>query len=53
MSALNLAVGEELAKVSADDKPIVYVILAISLVALAFAALFAREVLSAGRARRR
>jgi K(+)-stimulated pyrophosphate-energized sodium pump len=49
MSALNLAVGEELAKVDSSDKLIVYLILLTSLGALGFAALFAREVLSAGQ----
>ena len=41
--------GEDLAGVAAGDKVIVYLILLISLVALGFAALFAREVLSAGQ----
>ena len=49
MPALNLAVGEELAQVDSDDKLIVYIIGLIAFVALAFAALFAREVLSAGQ----
>jgi K(+)-stimulated pyrophosphate-energized sodium pump len=50
MSALHLAVsGEELASVADGDKFLVYLILLISLVALAFAAVFAREVLAAGQ----
>jgi K(+)-stimulated pyrophosphate-energized sodium pump len=50
MSVLPLAVsGEDLASVADSDKPIVYLILLTSLVALGFAALFAREVLSAGQ----
>jgi K(+)-stimulated pyrophosphate-energized sodium pump len=49
MSALNLAVGEDLASVADGDKVIVYLILLISLVALAFAAVFAKEVLAAGQ----
>ncbi len=50
MSALNLAVsGEDLANVADSDKPIVYLILLTSLVALGFAAVFAKEVLAAGQ----
>jgi K(+)-stimulated pyrophosphate-energized sodium pump len=50
MSALHLAVsGEDLASVADGDKGLVYLILLISLVALGFAALFAREVLAAGQ----
>jgi K(+)-stimulated pyrophosphate-energized sodium pump len=50
MSVLPLAVsGEDLASVADSDKPIVYLILLTSLIALGFAALFAREVLSAGQ----
>ena len=49
MSALNLAVGEDLASVADGDKVIVYLILLTSLVALGFAALFAKEVLAAGQ----
>ena len=37
--------GEDLATFSDGDKPIVYLILLTSLVALGFAALFAKEVL--------
>ena len=44
-----LAQAEGLAGVSDDDRLIVYLILLTSLVALGFAALFAREVLSAGQ----
>ena len=48
--AIDLAVdGEQLASVNAGDNLIVYLILLTSLVALAFAALFAREVLAAGQ----
>ena len=48
--AIDLAVdGEQLASVNAGDNLIVYLILATSLVALAFAALFAKEVLAAGQ----
>ena len=49
MSALPLAAEstEKLASVLSDDKPLLYVILAVSLVALGFAGQFAREVLSA------
>ena len=47
---LDLAVdGEQLASVNGDDNLIVYLILLTSLVALGFAALFAKEVLSAGQ----
>jgi K(+)-stimulated pyrophosphate-energized sodium pump len=49
MSALNLAVGEDLASVADGDMVIVYLILLTSLVALGFAALFGREVLAAGQ----
>jgi K(+)-stimulated pyrophosphate-energized sodium pump len=49
MSALNLAVGEDLASVADSDRVIVYLILLTSLVALGFAALFAKEVLAAGQ----
>ncbi|TAL22185.1 MAG: sodium-translocating pyrophosphatase [Frankiales bacterium] len=50
MSSAHLAVsGEDLASVADGDKPIVYLILLTSLVALGFAALFAREVLAAGQ----
>jgi K(+)-stimulated pyrophosphate-energized sodium pump len=50
MSALDLAVsGEDLASVADGDRPIVYLILLTSLVALGFAGLFAREVLAAGQ----
>ena len=50
MSALNLAVnGEDLANVADGDRPIVYLILLVSLVALGFAAVFAKEVLAAGQ----
>jgi K(+)-stimulated pyrophosphate-energized sodium pump len=38
---------EKLASVLSDDKPLLYVIMAVSAVALGFAAVFAREVLSA------
>jgi K(+)-stimulated pyrophosphate-energized sodium pump len=41
--------GEGLASVDSDDKVIIYLILLISLIALAFAGLFAREVLAAGQ----
>ncbi len=48
--AIDLAVdGEQLASVDAGDNLIVYLILLTSLVALGFAALFAREVLAAGQ----
>ncbi|MDP9182683.1 MAG: sodium-translocating pyrophosphatase [Actinomycetota bacterium] len=49
MSALPFAADttEKLASVLSDDKPILYVILVIAAVALAFAGQFAREVLSA------
>ena len=48
--AIHLAVdGEQLASVDAGDDLIVYLILLTSLVALGFAALFAREVLAAGQ----
>ncbi|HUR50783.1 MAG TPA: sodium-translocating pyrophosphatase [Mycobacteriales bacterium] len=49
MLALPLAADttEELASVLSDDKPLLFVILAVALVALGFAGLFAREVLSA------
>ena len=48
MSALHLAAGgDRLASVVPDDKPVLYVILVVSLVALGFAGLFAREVLAA------
>jgi K(+)-stimulated pyrophosphate-energized sodium pump len=50
MSATPLAVvGEDLASVAEGDRLLVYLILVISLVALGFAAVFAREVLSAGQ----
>ncbi|MEX2289934.1 MAG: sodium-translocating pyrophosphatase [Mycobacteriales bacterium] len=50
LAALNLAVsGEDLASVADSDKPIVYLILLTSLVALGFAAVFAKEVLAAGQ----
>ncbi|MFP5369672.1 MAG: sodium/proton-translocating pyrophosphatase, partial [Actinomycetes bacterium] len=50
MSALPLAVsGEDLASVADSDNWIVYLILLTSLVALGFAALFAKEVLAAGQ----
>jgi K(+)-stimulated pyrophosphate-energized sodium pump len=50
MSALHLAVsGEDLATVAEGDSWIVYLILLTSLVALGFAALFAKEVLAAGQ----
>ncbi|HVM27646.1 MAG TPA: sodium-translocating pyrophosphatase [Mycobacteriales bacterium] len=50
MSVLHLAApGEDLAQVADGDRILVYLILLISLVALGFAALFAREVLSAGQ----
>ena len=44
--------GEALAPVAAGDEPIVYLILLTSLVALGFAALFAKEVLAAGQGTR-
>jgi K(+)-stimulated pyrophosphate-energized sodium pump len=50
MSALHLAAsGEDLASVASGDRALVYLILLISLVALGFAAVFAREVLAAGQ----
>jgi K(+)-stimulated pyrophosphate-energized sodium pump len=50
MSALTLAAeGERLASVTGNGKTIVTVILLISLVALGFAAVFAKEVLAAGQ----
>jgi K(+)-stimulated pyrophosphate-energized sodium pump len=50
MSALHLAVsGEDLATVAEGDSWIVYLILLTSLVAIGFAALFAKEVLAAGQ----
>jgi K(+)-stimulated pyrophosphate-energized sodium pump len=50
MSPLHLAVsGEDLASVADGDKFLVYLILLTSLVALAFAGVFAREVLAAGQ----
>jgi K(+)-stimulated pyrophosphate-energized sodium pump len=49
MSALTLAAGGDLASVADDDKILVYLILLTSLVALGFAAVFAREVLAAGQ----
>ncbi|MGI8536540.1 MAG: sodium-translocating pyrophosphatase [Mycobacteriales bacterium] len=49
-AALPLAVsGEDLASVAAGDKAIIYLILLTSLVALGFAAVFAKEVLAAGQ----
>ncbi len=48
MLALPLAAkGSDLASVLSDDKPLLYIILVVSLVALGFAGLFAREVLAA------
>jgi K(+)-stimulated pyrophosphate-energized sodium pump len=48
VSALPLAAETaDLASVLSDDKPILYVILAVAVVALGFAGLFAREVISA------
>ncbi len=48
MFALPLAAeGDDLAKVLSDDKPLLYLILVVALVALGFAGLFAREVLAA------
>ena len=49
MFALPLAAeeGTDLASVLSGDKPLLYLILVVALVALAFAGLFAREVLSA------
>ncbi|HUR12943.1 MAG TPA: sodium-translocating pyrophosphatase [Mycobacteriales bacterium] len=49
MSALPLAADttEKLASVLSDDKPLLYVILVVAVVALGFAGLFAREVLAA------
>ena len=41
--------GEDLATFADADRPIVYLILLTSLIALGFAALFAREVLAAGQ----
>jgi len=50
MSAPYLAAaGGDLASVAAGDKALVYLVLLTSLVALGFAALFAREVLAAGQ----
>jgi K(+)-stimulated pyrophosphate-energized sodium pump len=50
MSALHLAVsGEDLASVADGDKALIYLILLISLVALVFAVVFAKEVLAAGQ----
>jgi K(+)-stimulated pyrophosphate-energized sodium pump len=50
ISSASLAVsGEDLASVADSDKPILYLILLTSLVALGFAALFAKEVLAAGQ----
>jgi K(+)-stimulated pyrophosphate-energized sodium pump len=50
ISTASLAVsGEDLASVADSDKPILYLILLTSLVALGFAALFAKEVLAAGQ----
>jgi K(+)-stimulated pyrophosphate-energized sodium pump len=50
MSALHLAqIGEELTPVADGDKGLIYLILLTSLIALGFAALFAREVLAAGQ----
>jgi K(+)-stimulated pyrophosphate-energized sodium pump len=50
MSAITLAqTGEELASVADGDDVIVYLILLTSLVALGFAAVFAKEVLAAGQ----
>jgi K(+)-stimulated pyrophosphate-energized sodium pump len=46
VSALPMA-SADLASVLSDDKPILYVIIVVALVALGFAGLFAREVLSA------
>ena len=48
-SAVLAVEGEQLASVSPGDDLIVYLILATSLVALGFAAVFAREVLAAGQ----
>jgi K(+)-stimulated pyrophosphate-energized sodium pump len=47
MSALTLAAGEDLASLADGDRTIIVVVLLASLVALAFAAVFAREVLAA------
>jgi K(+)-stimulated pyrophosphate-energized sodium pump len=49
LSALPLAADttEKLASVLSDDKPLLYVIIGVAVVALAFAGVFAREVLSA------
>jgi len=48
VSALPLAADTaELASVLSDDKPLLYLILVVALVALAFAGVFAREVISA------
>jgi K(+)-stimulated pyrophosphate-energized sodium pump len=47
MSALHLAAEAKLPTYLSDDRPILIVILAVSLVALAFAGLFAKEVLAA------
>jgi K(+)-stimulated pyrophosphate-energized sodium pump len=50
MSALHLAADSNgLASVVSGDKPLLYVILVIALVALVFAAVFAKEVLAAGQ----
>ncbi|MBW3648047.1 MAG: sodium-translocating pyrophosphatase [Actinobacteria bacterium] len=50
MPATPLAVsGEDLASVADSDKAIIYLILLTSLVALGFAAVFAKEVLAAGQ----
>ncbi|MDQ3503818.1 MAG: sodium/proton-translocating pyrophosphatase, partial [Actinomycetota bacterium] len=50
MPAIPLAVsGEDLASVADSDKAIVYLIMLTSLVALGFAAVFAKEVLAAGQ----
>ncbi len=50
MPAIPLAVtGEDLASVTDSDKAIIYLILLTSLVALGFAAVFAKEVLAAGQ----
>ena len=48
MSALPLAAGsKDLASVLSDDKPLLYIIMVVALVALGFAGMFAREVLAA------
>ncbi|HVE73955.1 MAG TPA: sodium-translocating pyrophosphatase [Mycobacteriales bacterium] len=50
MSAISLAASDEtLAKISPSDQDLVWFILLTSLVALAFAGVFAREVLAAGQ----